>query len=82
MESVKKKKIPANKSPGPDGFTGEVHQTHKKHRPILFKLLQKTEEQGTFPQSFCEATITLGPNPNKDYKKECYKPISLNIRAP
>ena len=72
MESVKKKKkIPANKSPGPDGFTGEVHQTHKNHIPILFKLLQKTEEQGTFPRSFCEATITLGPNPNKDYKKEC-----------
>ena len=79
---LKKKKFPANKSPGPDGFTGEVHQTHKKCTAIPFKLLQKIEEQGTFPESFCEATITLPPKPTKDYKKEYYKPIYLNIWAP
>ena len=27
--------------------------------PILLKLLQKTEEEVAFPNSFCEATITL-----------------------
>ena len=46
--------------------------------PIFLKLFQKTEEEGTLPNAFYEATITLIAKPDKDNtKKEKYRTISL-----
>ena len=60
-------KLPTNKSPGPDGFTGEFYQTFKEVNTYSSETFQKIDE-GTWPSSFYDAIITLKPKPDKDHQ--------------
>ena len=77
---------PKNKSPGPDGFTGEFYQTFREElMPILLKLSKNCTGR-TIPNWFYKATITLIPKPDRQHththKRTNYRPISLiNIDA-
>jgi len=79
IKTVIKKNLPTNKSPRPDGFTGEFYQKFREElTPMLLKPFQKITEEGKLPNSLYEATITLTPKPDKDAtKEENYRPISL-----
>ena len=63
---------------------GKFYQTFREElTPILMKLFQKIAEEGTLPNSFYEAIITLIPKADKDtIKKRKLQAISLmNIDA-
>ena len=63
--------LPTNKIPGLDGFTGEFYQKFKEEpTTILLIIFWKIAEEGKLPNSFCEATITLIPEPDKDTTKK------------
>ena len=76
-------KLPENKSPGPNSFRGKFYQTFREElTPVLLKLLPKISQEGKFPNSFYEATITVISKPDKDTtNKENYTPTSLINRC-
>ena len=61
------KKLPENKNPRPDGFTGEFCQTFREELiPSLLELFQIIAEEEILTRSFYEAIITLIPKPDQD----------------
>ena len=77
------KNLPTNKSPGPDGFTGEFYQKFREElTPILLKLLENSRGRKT-PKLILQCHRYLDTKPDKKCnKKENYRPLSLmNIDA-
>lgn len=72
-------KLPTNKSPRADGFTGEFQETFKKELSLLLlKVFQKIQKKGRLPSTLYEVTFTLIPKSDKNIrKKENYRLISL-----
>ena len=72
------KNLLKDKSPGPDGFTGEFYQVFReKLTPIFLKLVQKIKRK-EHSQTFHEA-IMPDTKTKDNTKKEIYRPVSLMI---
>ena len=60
-----KQKLPTNKSPGPDVFTGEFYQTFREELTVLLlRVFQKLAERGMLLN--LKASITLITKQDKD----------------
>ena len=53
------KNLSTNRSPKPDGFTGEFYQTFREKLTSSFSNSSKIAGRGTLSSSFYEATITV-----------------------
>ena len=73
------KNLPTTKISGQDGFSEKFYQNFQEELiTILLKVFHIIETEGTLPNSFYEATVTLMQKPYKhSTKKENYRPVSL-----
>lgn len=53
---------------GPDGFAGEFYQMFREELIPTLHIFKKIEEEGTCPNSFCGANVTLIPQPDRARK--------------
>jgi hypothetical protein len=77
------KSIPKRKSPGPDRFSAEFHETFKEElTPTLLKFVHKIEREGILPHSV-KPVLHSSQNQAKTHpKRRTIEPISLmNINA-
>ena len=74
-------KLSTHKSPGTDAFTGEFYQIFREELTLsLLKLFQKISEDGTLPNTFHRAAISLITKPDKDTtKKKKKRTLQANI---
>ena len=64
------------------GSLGNSTKHTKKNLKGFLSNSSKRLEEGILPKTFCEATITLIPKPDKDTTKKYHRPIFLmNIDA-
>ena len=72
-----------NKSPGPDGFTGEFYQTFREQlMPILLKLFEKMARGRNISKLILQGHHHPDTKTKDNTKKENHRPISLiNIDA-
>ena len=80
---VEIKNLLKDKSPGPEGFTGEFYQTFREElMPILLKCSQKTAKEGTSKLILQGHHHPDTKTRQRQHKKENYRPVSLmNIDA-
>ena len=64
------KKLPINKSPGPDGSSGEIYQTVKELTLIRLTLFHKIQEVVDLPSSFYKVSIILNLKLGKGTQRE------------
>ena len=65
------KKLPTNRSPGPDDLTGKYYKILNEELSLVFlKLVQKNWRARNASNLICEVIITLIPKLDKDTKKE------------
>ena len=77
LDSIKS--LPANKSPGDDGFPSEFYKEFQDLViPLLMEVLVQSRGNGCFPDSFSQTVITVIHKKGKDPQKcSSYRPISL-----
>jgi hypothetical protein len=62
-------RVSQKRKPGPDGFTAEFYKMFKELISTLINLFLEIEREGTLPNSFYEATITLIAKPDRHLQK-------------
>lgn len=61
-EQNQSSKLASERSPGPDGFSGESYRTfNEQSTPACLRLCQKTAEEGKLPNSFVKNVMVVRP---------------------